>query len=172
MMNLIYLIILVPDSATMAAMLKREQKLRQSPSCQRAISLPLSSRHEINRQVRLRVVREFNLPDTVADLLEVSTSYCIIHTYNIWIYFYSLKYSTCTYHKILLYNLQYLHERFLHSVFVNETFVIFSPYSAKNGHSDTRQKPIFLVFYAADVYAHCTLLLSWHTCVCVCVRLR
>lgn len=53
-------------------MMKREQKLRQSPSCQRAISLPLSSRHEINRQVRLRVVREFNLPDTVADLLEVS----------------------------------------------------------------------------------------------------
>lgn len=59
----------------MALMLKREQKLRQSPSCQRAISLPLSSRHEINRQVRLRVVREFNLPDTVADLLEVSTLY-------------------------------------------------------------------------------------------------
>lgn len=56
----------------MSAMLKREQKLRQSPSCQRAVSLPLSSRHEINRQVRLRVVREFNLPDPVADLLEVS----------------------------------------------------------------------------------------------------
>ncbi|KAH0954978.1 hypothetical protein HN011_002707 [Eciton burchellii] len=65
----------VPDSATMAAILKREQKLRQSPSCQRAISLPLSSRHEINRQVRLRVVREFNLPDTVADLLENTASY-------------------------------------------------------------------------------------------------
>ncbi|XP_077279621.1 BTB/POZ domain-containing protein 7 isoform X2 [Temnothorax americanus] len=65
----------VPDSATMAAMLKREQKLKQSPSCQRAISLPLSSRHEINRQVRLRVVREFNLPDTVADLLENTASY-------------------------------------------------------------------------------------------------
>lgn len=62
----------VPDSKTMSAMLKREQKLRQSPSCQRAVSLPLSSRHEINRQVRLRVVREFNLPDPVADLLEVS----------------------------------------------------------------------------------------------------
>lgn len=57
----------------MSAMLKREQKLRQAPSCQRAISLPLSSRHEINRQVRLRVVREFNLPDAVADLLEVRT---------------------------------------------------------------------------------------------------
>ncbi|XP_066997729.1 BTB/POZ domain-containing protein 7 isoform X2 [Anabrus simplex] len=60
----------VPDVATMAAMLKREQKLRQSPSSQRAIALPLSSRHEINRQIRLRVVREFNLPDAVADLLE------------------------------------------------------------------------------------------------------
>lgn len=62
----------VPDSVTMSAMLKREQKLRQSPSCQRAIALPLSSRHEINRQIRLRVVREFNLPDAVADLLEVA----------------------------------------------------------------------------------------------------
>lgn len=62
----------VPDPATMGAMLKREQKLRQSPSCQRAVALPLSSRHEVNRQIRLRVVREFNLPDQVADLLEVS----------------------------------------------------------------------------------------------------
>lgn len=55
----------------MSAMLKREHKLRQSVSVQRAVSLPLSSRHEVNRQVRLRVVREFNLPDAVADLLEV-----------------------------------------------------------------------------------------------------
>lgn len=65
-----------PDPNTLLAMQKREQKLRQSPSCQRALSLPLSSRHEINRQVRLRVVREFNLPDDVADLLESSTCYC------------------------------------------------------------------------------------------------
>lgn len=74
---------LVPDSATMSAMLKREQKLRQSPSCQRAISLPLSSRHEINRQLRLRVVREFNLPDAVADLLEVSNTNSILEAYKI-----------------------------------------------------------------------------------------
>ncbi|KAL1131208.1 hypothetical protein AAG570_010826 [Ranatra chinensis] len=60
----------VPDGATMAAMLKRQAKLRQSPTCQRALALPLSSRHEINRQIRLRVVREFNLPDAVAQLLE------------------------------------------------------------------------------------------------------
>ncbi|CAH0562441.1 unnamed protein product [Brassicogethes aeneus] len=60
----------VPDPAVMNAMLKREQKLRQSPGCQRALNMPLSSRHEINRQIRLRVVREFNLPDPVADMLE------------------------------------------------------------------------------------------------------
>lgn len=60
----------VPDPTVMNAMLKREQKLRQSPSCQRALNMPLSSRHEINRQIRLRVVREFNLPDPVADMLE------------------------------------------------------------------------------------------------------
>lgn len=69
MLRLTYFI--VPDAATMTAMLKREQKLRLSPSCQRAIALPLSSRQEINRQIRLRVVREFNLPDAVSDLLEV-----------------------------------------------------------------------------------------------------
>ena len=56
----------------MTAMVRREQKVRASPCCQRALALPLSSRREINRQVRLRVVREFNLPDQVADLLEVS----------------------------------------------------------------------------------------------------
>lgn len=60
----------VPDPAIMNSMLMREQKLRQSPSCQRALNMPLSSRHEINRQIRLRVVREFNLPDPVADMLE------------------------------------------------------------------------------------------------------
>lgn len=68
----------VPDVSTMSAMLKRECKLRQSPSCQRALALPLSSRQDINRQIRLRVVREFNLPDPVAILLEnASTAYRI-----------------------------------------------------------------------------------------------
>lgn len=65
----------VPDPTVMNAMLKREQKLRQTPICQRAINMPLSSRHEISRQVRLRVVREFNLPDPVADMLE--SCFCI-----------------------------------------------------------------------------------------------
>lgn len=51
-------------------MIRRERKLRLSPSSQRAYSLPLASRRDINRQIRLRVVREFNLPDAMADELE------------------------------------------------------------------------------------------------------
>lgn len=66
----------IPDSATMNAMLKREEKLRASPYCQRAQSLPLASHHSINRQIRLRVVREFNLPDSIADILENAVCYC------------------------------------------------------------------------------------------------
>lgn len=61
-----------PDTQTLALMLKREHKLRQTPMCQRALLLPLSSKHEIDRQIRLRVVREFNLPDAVSDLLETT----------------------------------------------------------------------------------------------------
>lgn len=60
----------------MMAMAKREQKLRNATCCQRALALPLSSRQEIGRQIRLRVVREFNLPDGVADQLENSSCYC------------------------------------------------------------------------------------------------
>lgn len=37
----------------------------------------LSSRHEINRQIRLCVVREFNFPDEVTELLENSNCYCL-----------------------------------------------------------------------------------------------
>ncbi|XP_058119343.1 BTB/POZ domain-containing protein 7 [Anopheles ziemanni] len=66
-----------PDAQTMESMQKREQKLRQAPGCQRALGLPLSSRSEINRQIRLRVVREFNFPDEVAELLENANCYCL-----------------------------------------------------------------------------------------------
>ncbi|BFG00057.1 BTB/POZ domain-containing protein 7 [Drosophila madeirensis] len=65
-------VIPAPDNQTLLAMRKREHKLRQSPMCQRALLLPLSSKHEIDRQIRLRVVREFNLPDEVSDILENS----------------------------------------------------------------------------------------------------
>lgn len=66
-----------PEPAEMRAMAKREQKLRSSVCCQRALGLPLSARGEINRQIRLRVVREFNFPDDVADLLENVSFYCL-----------------------------------------------------------------------------------------------
>ena len=51
-------------------MIRRERKLRLSPLAQRAYSLQLASRRDINRQIRLRVVREFNLPDSIAEELE------------------------------------------------------------------------------------------------------
>ncbi|XP_059479874.1 BTB/POZ domain-containing protein 7 isoform X2 [Neocloeon triangulifer] len=60
----------LPDAATLGQMVKREQKMRQSPLVLRALSLPLTSRHLVLGQVRLRVVREFNLPDATAQLLE------------------------------------------------------------------------------------------------------
>lgn len=63
-----------PDPSSFEAMQKREQKLRQTPMCQRALALTLSSKHEIYRQIRLRVVREFNFPDEVSILLENSVS--------------------------------------------------------------------------------------------------
>lgn len=63
-----------PDASSMLSMQKREQKLRQTPMCQRAMTLTLSSKHEIYRQIRLRVVREFNFPDEVSILLENSVS--------------------------------------------------------------------------------------------------
>lgn len=63
-----------PDPTSMGNMQKREQKLRQTPTCQRALTLTLSSKHEIYRQIRLRVVREFNFPDEVSTLLENSVS--------------------------------------------------------------------------------------------------
>ena len=53
-------------------MIRRERKLRSSPLSQRAYSLPLTSRRDVNRQIRLRVVREFNLPDSIAEELELA----------------------------------------------------------------------------------------------------
>ncbi|XP_042235708.1 BTB/POZ domain-containing protein 7-like isoform X3 [Homarus americanus] len=60
----------VPDSETVLAMVRRERELVSSPGYQRAASLLFGDRRMLRRQVRLRVVREFNLPDTVADVLE------------------------------------------------------------------------------------------------------
>ena len=63
-----------PDPTSMGNMQKREQKLKQTPTCQRALTLTLSSKHEIYRQIRLRIVREYNFPDEVSNLLENAAS--------------------------------------------------------------------------------------------------
>ncbi|ROT82918.1 putative BTB/POZ domain-containing protein 7 isoform X1 [Penaeus vannamei] len=52
------------------SMVRRERELVSTPGYQRAASLLFSDRRMLRRQVRLRVVREFNLPDSVADVLE------------------------------------------------------------------------------------------------------
>ncbi|XP_066982557.1 BTB/POZ domain-containing protein 7 isoform X2 [Macrobrachium rosenbergii] len=52
------------------AMVRRERELVSTPGYQRAASLLFGDRRMLRRQVRLRVVREFNLPDSVADVLE------------------------------------------------------------------------------------------------------
>lgn len=59
-----------PPPAQMNSMINRERELKRAQTYIRAIQLPLSNTAEIDRQIRLRVVREFNLPDSVADLLE------------------------------------------------------------------------------------------------------
>lgn len=68
----VLLTVSVPDSETLQSMIRRERELRSSPLCVRAYSLPLASRRGINRQIRLRVVREFNLLDSIAEELELA----------------------------------------------------------------------------------------------------
>ncbi|XP_045110710.1 BTB/POZ domain-containing protein 7-like isoform X1 [Portunus trituberculatus] len=60
----------VAAAIPVVAMVRRERELVSSPGYQRAASLLFGDRRMLRRQVRLRVVREFNLPDSVADMLE------------------------------------------------------------------------------------------------------
>ena len=60
----------VPDAETVLGMVKRERELVAAPVYQRAATLAYADRRALRRQVRLRTVREFNLPDSVADVLE------------------------------------------------------------------------------------------------------
>ncbi|KAB7501424.1 BTB/POZ domain-containing protein 7 [Armadillidium nasatum] len=60
----------VPDADTVTGMVRRERELVSTTVYQRAAALLFADRRQLRRQVRLRVVREFNLPDAVADVLE------------------------------------------------------------------------------------------------------
>ena len=53
-------------------MLRRETELQHSPLAQRAYALPCTDRQTVAHQIRLRVVREFGLPDTAVEVLHSS----------------------------------------------------------------------------------------------------
>lgn len=63
----------IPEPEVVAGMVRRERELTASPGYQRAAGLLFADRRMLRRRVRLRVVREFNMPDTVAEVLENAT---------------------------------------------------------------------------------------------------
>lgn len=68
-------ILIVPDNATIHRMLHRERELQNSPTAQRAMTLPLSDRRAVHYQLRLRTVREFGLPDSTVEVLQNTNTY-------------------------------------------------------------------------------------------------
>ncbi len=56
----------------MKAMKQREHSLQHTALVRRAYSLQCSDRHAVGHQVALRVVREFNLPDTTCEILQTA----------------------------------------------------------------------------------------------------
>ena len=66
----------VADNEIISRMIERMKKLVNSHSVQRAFCSNFNDVNEVMNLVELRVVREFNLPDTYASVLQV------IHEYN------------------------------------------------------------------------------------------
>ena len=66
----------VADNEIISRMIERMKKLVNSHSVQRAFCSNFNDVNEVMNLVELRVVREFNLPDTYASVLQV------IHVYN------------------------------------------------------------------------------------------
>ena len=64
------------DNEIISRMIERMKKLVNSHSVQRAFCSNFNDVNEVMNLVELRVVREFNLPDTYASVLQV------IHVYN------------------------------------------------------------------------------------------
>lgn len=63
----------IPEPEVVAGMVRRERELTASPGYQRAAGLLFADRRMLRRRVRLRVVREFSMPDAVAEVLENAT---------------------------------------------------------------------------------------------------
>jgi len=66
---------LVPDKEVMQEMRRRESDLTRNKLAQRAYSLLSSDRLAVNREIQLRVVREFGLPDSAVEILQSSVDY-------------------------------------------------------------------------------------------------
>merc|ERR1719219_1651645 len=60
----------VPDNEIILRMIERMKKLVNSHSVQRAFCSHFNDVNEVMNLVELRVVREFNLPDTYASVLQ------------------------------------------------------------------------------------------------------
>lgn len=65
----------VPDRNTLIMMLHREQELQRTKLIQKAYSLPYADKRAVTYQIKLRVVREFGLPDSAVEILQNSQYY-------------------------------------------------------------------------------------------------
>ena len=63
----------IPEPEVVAGMVRRERELTSCAGYQRAAGLLFADRRMMRRRVRLRIVREFNMPDAVAEVLENAT---------------------------------------------------------------------------------------------------
>merc|ERR1719427_1704229 len=66
----------LPDQDNVSQMVRRVRKLFRSISVQRALVSPFSSRQQIFLQLQLRVVREYNLPDSFSAVLQRAMEGC------------------------------------------------------------------------------------------------
>lgn len=64
------MIVLVPSSEMLRAMVQREQDLQSLPQVQRAFNQSYLDRRSVMCQIQLRVVREFGWPDATVDVLQ------------------------------------------------------------------------------------------------------
>jgi len=60
----------LPDQDNVSQMVRRVRKLYRSISVQRALVSPFANRQQIFLQLQLRVVREYNLPDSFSSVLQ------------------------------------------------------------------------------------------------------
>lgn len=74
------------DNEIITRMIERMKKLVNSHSVQRALCSNFNDVNEVMNLVELRVVREFNLPDTYAAVLQVNSYIIKLQKY----YYYSI----------------------------------------------------------------------------------